>query len=160
MIITCLKCYKKFDINSNLIPENGRLLECGNCNHQWFFNPQNKENTLNILNEINNEKLEEKLTPNEENKKIKEQYINKEIGILSGNEERVENNDDLNKENSKKDTKLLNIIIVFIISFAALVILLDTFKAPISKIIPNIEFILYNLYESIKDIRLFFYDLI
>ena len=47
--------------------------------------------------------------------------------------------------------------IVFSIAF---IILIDTFKYPISKIVPNIEFILYNLYESIKDIRLFFNDLI
>ena len=51
-------------------------------------------------------------------------------------------------------------MIVFLISFVALIILVDTFKYPISKIVPNIEFILYNLYESIKDIRLFLKDLI
>ena len=45
-------------------------------------------------------------------------------------------------------------------TFAALVVLVDTFKNPISKIVPNIEFILYNLYESIKDIKLFLNDLI
>ena len=37
MIITCINCNKKFDINSDLIPKNGRLLECSSCNHQWFF---------------------------------------------------------------------------------------------------------------------------
>ena len=30
---------KKFEIDSNLIPEKGRTLQCGTCNHVWFFNP-------------------------------------------------------------------------------------------------------------------------
>ena len=59
-----------------------------------------------------------------------------------------------------KKIGILNIIVVFIISFMALIILTDTFEQPISKLIPNIEFILFNLYESIKDIMLFFNDLI
>ena len=42
----------------------------------------------------------------------------------------------------------------------ALIILADTFKSPISIIIPNIELILFNLYETIKDIILFFKDLL
>ena len=37
MIITCEKCSKKFNIEDNLIPENGRELQCGSCNHVWFF---------------------------------------------------------------------------------------------------------------------------
>jgi len=41
-----------------------------------------------------------------------------------------------------------------------LIIFVDTFKSPISEIIPNIEFILYNLYETIKDIISFLKDLI
>ena len=59
----------------------------------------------------------------------------------------------------KKLNKILNYILVSIISFIALIILLDTFKKQLSVIIPNIETILYNLYESIKDIILFFKDL-
>jgi hypothetical protein len=54
----------------------------------------------------------------------------------------------------------LRLTIVFAISFIALIIILDTFQVPIGKIVPNIEFILYNLYETIKDIGLFLKDLI
>ena len=61
-------------------------------------------------------------------------------------------------ENIKK-FKILNFIIVAIISFVAFIIIVDTFKYPIGKIVPNVEFILYNLYESIKDISLFIRDL-
>jgi hypothetical protein len=64
------------------------------------------------------------------------------------------------KPNKQKNFKILNIYIVVIISFVAFIIIVDTFKYPIGKIVPDIEFILYNLYESIKDITLFIKDLI
>ena len=63
------------------------------------------------------------------------------------------------KPKKQKNFKILNIFIVAIISFVAFIIIVDTFKYPIGKIVPNIEFILYNLYESIKDISLFIRDL-
>ena len=37
MIITCNNCNKKFDIDSNLISDKGRLLQCASCDHKWFF---------------------------------------------------------------------------------------------------------------------------
>ena len=61
-------------------------------------------------------------------------------------------------QNNRKSTHFLNIILVFVLSFVALIILVDTFKFQIAKIFPNIEFVLYNLYESIKDVFLFFND--
>ena len=63
------------------------------------------------------------------------------------------------KSKKQKNFIILNIFIVAIISFVAFIIIVDTFKYPIGKIVPNIELILYNLYESIKDISLFIRDL-
>ena len=60
----------------------------------------------------------------------------------------------------QKNFKILNIFVVSFISFVAFIIIVYTFKYPIGKIVPNVEFILYNLYESIKDISLFIRDLI
>ncbi len=37
MIINCDKCSTKFNLNKNLIPEKGRLLQCGKCENKWFF---------------------------------------------------------------------------------------------------------------------------
>ena len=56
MIISCINCNKKFDINSNLIPLKGRLLECSSCNHQWFFKKEVVVPTLR--DSINNNKIE------------------------------------------------------------------------------------------------------
>ena len=62
-------------------------------------------------------------------------------------------------QKKQKNFKILNLSIVAIISFVALIIIVDTFKYPIGRIVPNIDFILYNLYESIKDVSLFIRDL-
>jgi len=37
MIITCTNCNKKFEVDSNLIPNEGRQLQCSSCNYEWFF---------------------------------------------------------------------------------------------------------------------------
>ena len=68
---------------------------------------------------------------------------------------------DIGKETkNKKNYNILGLTIVFIISFIALIIVLDTFQKPISIFIPNIELILYSLYETINDIKLFLTNLI
>ena len=40
MIITCPSCKKKFNIDINLIPSEGRDLQCGSCEHIWFYKKQ------------------------------------------------------------------------------------------------------------------------
>jgi len=153
MIISCNNCHKKFDINSDLIPQNGRLLECSSCNHQWFFK---KEVVVPTLRDpINNNEIEifqnDSTLTEQENECLEVETTNKgeKPSEISVNNKRI-----------KKKFKVLNLIIVFIISFIGLIIFADTFKSPISEIIPNIEFILYNLYETIKDIIAFLKDLI
>ena len=37
MNITCPSCKKKFNIDINLIPDEGRDLQCGSCEHIWFY---------------------------------------------------------------------------------------------------------------------------
>ena len=63
----------------------------------------------------------------------------------------------IKKEKSKNFSKLF---LVFLISIIAIVILIDTFKVPLSYIIPNINFYLDNLYQSLIDIKLFTINLI
>ena len=41
MIITCPSCNKKFEIDATLIPKEGRNLQCGSCNHVWFYKGEN-----------------------------------------------------------------------------------------------------------------------
>jgi len=178
VIIGCKKCNKKFEIDSNLIPKNGRLLKCGSCNYEWFFKEQivekiktennqiiiNKTNTKskNISKFIEKEKLE--IIPNKLEGKLEiiPNKLEEKLEIIPN---KLKKNLDLNQseENEtfkkKKNISFFNILLVFIISIISLILIVDTFKKPISVIIPNLEYILYNLYETLNDIRLFFNDL-
>ena len=169
MIITCNNCYKKFEISSNLISDNGRLLQCSSCNHKWFFKKETVNKSVEAL-KIDREqpKSSESDTLNKTtllDSQIKQDFTNNNIitdsNISENNEEKEINKASANKShNVKKNYNILGIIIVFIISFIALIIVLDTFQVLISKIVPNIEFILYQLYETVSDIGLFLKDLI
>ncbi|MDA7838138.1 zinc-ribbon domain-containing protein [Candidatus Pelagibacter sp.] len=170
MIITCNNCNKKFDIDSTLIPDKGRLLQCASCDHKWFFkkevlakkiSPINEDasiDNVNIFDQNNSSINDEESVLNKANDEV-------QVDLEEETKEKIEINiDESPQENTKpkkqKNFKILNIFVVTIISFVAFIIIVDTFKYPIGKIIPNVEFILYNLYESIKDISLFIKDLI
>ena len=47
----------------------------------------------------------------------------------------------------------------YLSALMAMIILLDTFKAPLINIFPIIEHLLSSLYETLKDIKLFIIDL-
>ena len=59
MIISCDQCHKKFEIDSNLIPQDGRLLECGSCNHKWFYKQDIEDKTEEIIIEPQLKNIEE-----------------------------------------------------------------------------------------------------
>ena len=147
MIISCPCGDKKFEVNVSLIPKEGRLLQCGSCSHQWFYKPQSKINIPEEVVELKNEVIKE----NETISSVKEEKI--EVP----KKEKIEESE--YKESPNK-INFLNIIIVAIISFAALILIIETFKFQISNFIPDIDFYLSSLYESTKDIYLFFKDLL
>ena len=49
MIITCPSCNKKFNVDASLIPQEGRTLQCGFCEHKWFFKTESIEEELKVL---------------------------------------------------------------------------------------------------------------
>ena len=64
MIIECINCHKKFQIDSNLIPSEGRSLQCGLCNHTWFFSKNEIEEKELFKNEnFDNETLNQEISP-------------------------------------------------------------------------------------------------
>ena len=170
MIITCNNCNKKFDIDSTLIPDKGRLLQCASCDHKWFFKKEVLEKKISPINEdtsIDNVNIFDQNNSSIDDEESVSDAPNDEVEVdlEEENMEKIEISiDERAQENTKakkqKNFKILNIFFVTIISFVAFIIIVDTFKYPIGKIVPNVEFILYNLYESIKDISLFIRDLI
>ena len=169
MIITCNNCNKKFDIDSNLIPEKGRLLQCASCDHKWFFKKEALEKTVSPIDEdisIDSVNIfdQNSSSINEEESVSDAPKDEADVDLEKETKGKIEININENtplkaKSKKQRNVKILNIFIVVIISFVAFIIIIDTFKYPIGKIVPNIEFILYNLYESIKDISLFIRDL-
>ncbi len=144
MIIECVNCNKKFEVNSELIPLQGRTIQCGSCNHIWFYKPVLKKKLDDDYINLNKDK---KIPKNRELKKPIQKTSNKKALVK------------YEKKSSFTLGKFLRYILVFIISFVALIILLDTFKSPLEIIFPNLELVLYNLYETLKDIILFIKDL-
>ena len=153
MIITCPRCQKSFNIDDKLIPTEGRLVKCGACDHTWFFKPteiiEDKQDTATPDTAINEEE-------------------NKEFIRVKQNKETIKPKVDKTRENKKylpaikreKSKNFSKLFLVFLITLIAIVILIDTFKVPLGYIIPNINFYLDNLYQSLIDIKLFTINLI
>ena len=159
MIIECINCSKKFDVNSDLIPDSGRTIQCGSCGHIWFykknhqkqFNPKEikpKKKDINLDDIVKNEPLSKPVNDKQKVSKLKK-------SASKGSE--------MVKYKPKSNFtlgKLLSYIVVIIISFTAIILILDTFKVPLYESFPKLEFFLFSLYETLKDIQLFIKDLI
>ena len=166
MIITCPNCNKKFNIDVSLIPEKGRLLQCGSCNHKWHYiiskqenendkniNIQNKDNESIYINKLPQEEQEEKAN------KIKKKTISKiQKKIKNKNQELSIST----KKNNKKYSlaNLLGNLMIILITFVALILIIDTFKINISNYFPLIIPLLDSLYQSLIDLISFINDLI
>ena len=157
MIITCPCEKKQFKIDSSLIPNEGRELQCGSCERVWFYKPQNESETpLELNNNISANKTEQDNEVKEKNLEISKPL--KEEKLIDAEIE-VENLKTVEKSAGKK-SKLFSYLIVFIISFVALIIFIDTLKTPLINVFPGLEIILFNLFETLQDIKLFIIDLI
>ena len=150
MHIECENCNKKFELDSNLIPENGRELQCGSCEHIWFFKKK-----INIIEK--NEIIED------QNINIEKEQIKKKIKKVKKElheDEKHKKEYNIDQKVEKKDYNILKIFLVLIITFITIIIVIDTFKSQLSFIYPNLDNLLNNLYQSITDVVLFFKDLI
>tara|TARA_Y100000768_G_scaffold234943_1_gene177622 strand:+ start:464 stop:958 length:495 start_codon:yes stop_codon:yes gene_type:complete len=164
MIITCPNCNKQFKIDNSLIPNEGRDLQCGSCNQVWFYKiDQVIDEVFKLNNEILSKdtltKIEKEDKKTEKNKEDFEK-INTKINHEKENISEKQKNNTLSKNKVNNGIKFFSYLIVFIISFVALVILLDTLKTPLINVFPGLEIILFNLFETLQDIKLFIIDLI
>ena len=164
MIIECINCSKKFNVNSDLIPSEGRSIQCGSCNHLWFFYPSQQKPVMDITSQ---NKEDSPISSSKNNVKTNDVFKSKNIIKKTLNEQTKSKfgsqNFEVVKYQSKINfsfTRLLSYISVVIISFIGLIILIDTFKSPLFKIFPELEYILFSLFETLKDITLFIKDLI
>ena len=165
MIVNCPECNKKFIVQDQMIPAKGRHLQCGKCNHVWFFQLEDqifKSEKINN-NTIDNLINENRLTKNDL-KKNKNEVPNDIVDRKKNfyDNEKIQPNRSMivTKDYPSKKINFLKVFLLLIITFIAIIILLDTFKPLIENFFPNIDLILNSLYETIKDINLFLRDLI
>tara|TARA_B100001029_G_scaffold164454_1_gene155361 strand:- start:536 stop:979 length:444 start_codon:yes stop_codon:yes gene_type:complete len=145
MIITCPYCDKQFNVDASLIPKNGRNLQCGLCDRRWFYSFPKQTSNDDVLELESIDTLNEKITNYDEANVSKDTISNKK-----------DESRDTNKTTRGFNFKIL---FFYIILLVALVILIDTFKLQISLFYPNINNIMDSLYETLKDLNLFFIDL-
>ena len=163
MIIECIKCSKIFDVNSELIPQSGRLMQCGSCNHVWFFDKKD-EILVEELNPSSDRILN--YSTKIEDIDVKETKIKKKsTQPLKKLDTKIKSNkgSEIVKYKSKGSfsfNRFLSFILVGIISFIGLIIIIDTFKIFLYSFFPSLETILFSLFETLKDINLFVKDLI
>jgi predicted Zn finger-like uncharacterized protein len=164
MIITCPNCNKKFKIDNSLIPDEGRDLQCGSCNHVWLYKIEEENSkTLKLKEEIDINEIETKVDKNNEEIVENKNPLTKIETELNNqkNEKNIEEQKEtkVSKNKGNAGKKFFSYLIVFIISFVALIILIDTLKNPLINVFPRLEIILFNLFETLQDIKLFIIDL-
>ena len=155
MIIDCPSCKKKFNVKDELIPAKGRLLQCGDCEREWFFSKD-----INTTEDNNVEKFDEEIA--QESFGITDDKYDDEVFEEDKKEEAtgdLRRPEKLKKQKTKQ-ISLFKLLLVFIISFVAFILIIDTFIVQISEYVPFAEKYLDNLYQSIIDISLFFQNLI
>ena len=162
MIIECPCKKKKFNIDINLIPAEGRNLQCGSCDRVWFYK---KEDPIPEPLQINEDIVIKGKDDcgNLKEDKSKDLLIKQPVEV----NKKIESELPATKETESKSevikktqlSKFFSYLIVFIISLGALIILLDTLKTPLINIFPGLEVLLFNLYETLKDVKLFIIDL-
>ena len=153
MIIVCPSCGKNFNVRDDQIPDKGRLLQCSSCKHEWFFT----KNTIPIndnMDELSNDDLtQESFGISDEEEDRSDEVIIEEKTVELEKPRKI-------KKKKTSKVNFFKLLLVFIISFVAFVLIVDTFIVQISEYVPFAEKYLDNLYQSLIDISLFFQNLI
>ena len=153
MIIVCPSCGKNFNVRDDQIPDKGRLLQCSNCNHEWFYTKNTIPIDDNLDEQFNDELTQESFGILDEEEEKRDKNISEDKTVELEKPKEI-------KEKKATKVNFFKLLLILIISFAAFVLIVDTFIVQISVYIPFAEKYLDNLYQSIIDISLFFQNLI
>ena len=160
MIINCIKCTKKFEVNATLIPDNGRTIQCGSCSHVWFYKPKIDQSNNEISSPKSNDDILENKKDDQDNEKLSKADETINLEKFANTEPSSNELINKNKKTKLSVSKFLSYFFVILITFIALIIVLDTFKSPLSSIFPGLEIFLYNFFETLKDLYLFIKNLL
>ena len=165
MIINCECGEKKFNVDSNLIPKEGRLLKCGSCSKIWHYTPivetKNDEDLDVKINEsvVKNELQSDEAINDKNFKDISEEVLSEENTDHDENEENNIKEENKNEEKQGKIKMVLVYFVVVIISLLGLILLLDTFKSYLISEFPTLTPLFDSFYETFLDFKLFVKDL-
>ena len=74
MFIVCSNCEFKYLVNSADLKPNGRMVECANCNHQWFQELDDTDITSSVPF-TKNEELDQNLKNNNQKEKLEKDPV-------------------------------------------------------------------------------------
>ena len=166
MIIDCICGLKKFEVNSDQIPSEGRQVKCGVCSKEWFYKPD----TLN-LNQPNDLPEEPKSAPSVRPEAIipaeteelisaaeQDQKISLDFDDMPSKAEMDKNLDNLKAEREKNKKKPMSsstrtrfLVYLLILLLLVLVVVSVPYKSTVLSIFPELE-IVFNGVEPVYNL--------
>ena len=188
MIIECKNCLKKFTVRDIDIPIKGRTVQCGNCSTQWLQMPITPVVTTDDLDVDNVDQDLSKnefvasdgknykflgsqwaqMLPSGKTGRLAKKKISTELNRLTGKEQ-VKKSKTINKSNQSanqyQETEeggmgIFSFLIVLVISVAAIILALDTFKNQLIPFFPDLDNYLVYIFETLNNIYIIIKDLI
>ena len=188
MIIECKNCLKKFTVRDIDIPIKGRTVQCGNCSTQWLQMPITALVTTEDLDESDVDQDYSKnefiasdgknykflgsqwaeVLPSGKAGRLAKKKISKELNKLAGITQ-VKKSKTIDKSNQSanqyQETEargmgIFSFLIVLVISVAAIILALDTFKNQLIPFFPDLDNYLVYIFETLNNIYIIIKDLI
>ena len=188
MIIECKNCLKKFTVRDSDIPIKGRTVQCGNCSTQWLQMPITTSVKIDDLNvdDVDQDLSKNEfvasdgknykflgsqwaqILPSGKTGRLARKKISAELNILTGKEQDKKSKT-INKSNQSvnqyQETEeggmgIFSFLIVLVISLAAIILALDTFKNQLIPFFPDLDNYLVYIFETLNNIYIIIKDLI
>ena len=186
MIIECKNCLKKFTVRDIDIPIKGRTVQCGNCSTQWLQMPitalvttedldvddvdQDYSKNEFIASDGKNYKFLgsqwAEVLPSGKAGRLAKKKISKELNKLAGITQ-VKKSKTIDKSNQSanqyQETEargmgIFSFLIVLVISVAAIILALDTFKNQLIPFFPDLDNYLVYIFETLNNIYIIIKD--
>ena len=133
MIIQCQNCSRKFQVNDEDIPKEGRMVQCSNCSQKWFQTP------IKVKAPVKRKKKRVK-------KKIEEVEINSIQKIIDPSSQ-----DSVSEVyEPKQGLSFFGYIFLLIIIILSAIGVLKTFEDDLINYFPKIEYIFELLNEQLQ----------
>ena len=187
MIIECKNCLKKFTVRDSDIPIKGRTVQCGNCSTQWLQMPitalvttedldvddvdQDYSKNEFIASDGKNYKFLgsqwAEVLPSGKAGRLAKKKISQELNKLAGITQ-VKKSKTIDKSNQSanqyQETEargmgIFSFLIVLVISVAAIILALDTFKNQLIPFFPDLDNYLVYIFETLNNIYIIIKDL-